>query len=216
MHIFCDFDGTISRDDTSDAVLSALADPAWERIEARWQAGEIDSATCMREQIAMIRGGTFAIDAVLDRIELTPGFIDFVTWARAEGLPVTIVSDGVDYFINGILARHGLRLPVIANRLAIGETGDFMLQQPHARAGCGSGVCKCAVLNAAVARRPIVFVGDGRSDFCASTVPDILFAKSSLARHCTAQGTDFIPYDDFNDVHAALEAIRQPVVRIAA
>ena len=32
MHVICDFDGTISRGDTTDLVLEHLADPAW-RIE---------------------------------------------------------------------------------------------------------------------------------------------------------------------------------------
>ncbi|MGH1558758.1 hypothetical protein ACRAWD_15855 [Caulobacter segnis] len=44
MQIFCDFDGTIAKVDTTDLVLTQLADPNWEDLEARWKRGEITAA----------------------------------------------------------------------------------------------------------------------------------------------------------------------------
>ena len=38
MQIFCDFDGTITRQDTTDYILNRLANPAWEEIEAELAA----------------------------------------------------------------------------------------------------------------------------------------------------------------------------------
>jgi len=35
MRIICDFDGTITPQDTTDRVLEALADPAWRELEAQ-------------------------------------------------------------------------------------------------------------------------------------------------------------------------------------
>jgi 2-hydroxy-3-keto-5-methylthiopentenyl-1-phosphate phosphatase len=57
MRIICDFDGTITEQDTTDRVLEALADPAWRKLEAQWVATEITASDCMRQQIALIRGG---------------------------------------------------------------------------------------------------------------------------------------------------------------
>ena len=45
MHVVCDFDGTITTVDTTDQVLSRLAAPAWEELEAEWRTGRIDAAT---------------------------------------------------------------------------------------------------------------------------------------------------------------------------
>ena len=57
MRIICDFDGTITPQDTTDRVLEALADPAWRELEAQWVAAEITASECMRRQIALIGGG---------------------------------------------------------------------------------------------------------------------------------------------------------------
>ncbi len=216
MRIFCDFDGTISTQDTTDLVLSHLADPAWEAIEDDWIAGRVDAATCMRLQIAEVRGSLGAIEAVLDRVSLRPGFTDFVGWARRRGTPLAIVSDGVEQFIRHVLTRHGLDdVPVFANRLLPAGPGRWTLHQPWRVGGCtgGSGVCKCNILSA-FDDRPLVFVGDGRSDFCVANQPDILFATASLEHFCRSQDIAHQPFADFDDVRAALERISAPAAPI--
>ena len=215
MQIYCDFDGTISVQDTTDYVLSRLADPLWEDIEAQWVAGEIDARACMCQQIALLQARRDELDKVLDEIEIDPGFISFVAFCRSEKLPVTIVSDGVDYFIGRVLARFGLdTLPVIANRLLMTENAGhvtYALISPYADNGCrvASGVCKCRVLDVAV---PRVYVGDGRSDFCVSDRPELIFAKKALAEHCHNRNIPFMAYGNFHDVtrnlHALLPALR--------
>lgn len=211
MRVICDFDGTITRQDTTDLVLEALAHPEWQALEDRWIAGVITAAECMREQIALIDASQAELDAVLDTAVLDPGFLHFVAWCRARHVPVSIVSDGADYFISRILRRHGLLdLPIVANRL-FRRDGRWHLEQPWARVGCanGSGVCKCAAAGPwGEALEMTVFVGDGRSDFCVSAKPDLLFAKSSLADYAAARGQAFIPFDTFADVTATLGAIR--------
>src|SRR6516165_9770867 len=99
MHIFCDFDGTITTVDTTDLVLSRLAAPEWEALEADWRAARIDAAACMRGQVALIGGDDASLDAVLDEVEFTEGFPEFAAWCADNGVELTVVSDGVDYFI---------------------------------------------------------------------------------------------------------------------
>ena len=62
MHVFCDFDGTVSTVDTTDRVLSRLALSAWEDLEADWLAGRMDAAACMRGQIALVQGADADLD----------------------------------------------------------------------------------------------------------------------------------------------------------
>lgn len=213
MRIFCDFDGTISTEDTTDLVLSQFGEPEWQAIENDWVAGRIDAATCMRGQIAGVRGSLAAMEAVLDRVALRPGFTNFVGWARSRGHPLTIVSDGVEQFIRHVLARYGLGdVPVFANRLVPAGPDRWTLEQPWRATGCtgGSGVCKCNILSA-FDDRSLVFIGDGRSDFCVANQPDILFATAGLEGFCQAEGVAHQPFTDFHDVRAALDRIGAPV-----
>jgi 2,3-diketo-5-methylthio-1-phosphopentane phosphatase len=210
MRIICDFDGTITQQDTTDWVLEALADPAWREIESDWVAGRISAADCMRQQVALIGGTQRELNAVLDAVQLDPGFVDFLAWAGERGFPVHIVSDGVDYFIARILARHGIaKLPTVANRLA-GRAGRRRLEQPWSRAGCAakSGVCKCDAAGPAPAGvEATVFIGDGRSDFCVSARADLLFAKGALAAYAAARDQAFVAFETFHDVTSALERL---------
>jgi len=209
MRIVCDFDGTISCQDTTDLVLERLARPAWRDLEDAWLANRISAAECMRGQVALIEASQDALDDLLDSVEIDPGFAEFVAWCEARDLPVSVVSDGVDDFILRILGRHGLqRVPVIANRL-VHDAGRWGLEQPWSRHGCaaGSGVCKCkaATLPArALPGSPMVYVGDGRSDFCVAARADILFAKDALADYAAGRAQPFHPFETFHDVTRAL------------
>lgn len=224
MRVFCDFDGTIARVDTTDLVLTCLADPAWEVLEARWACGEITAAECMRDQIALIDGDDAALDAVLDSVELADGFVEFVAWCQANAVPLTVVSDGVDRFISRILDRHGLsRLPVVANHMVgNGELGR-RLEQPWSRVGCaaGSGVCKCQVAARSDERTNdprdlMVFIGDGRSDFCVSGRADLLFARDKLAAYARSRAMPHHEFSDFHSITATLAAAHERLARRAA
>ena len=207
MQVFCDFDGTISIKDTTDEILSRFALPEWEVIEASWKKGEIGSAECMRSQISLIRTSKQELDAALDSMPIDMSFIEFVHFCNAQGAPVTVISDGVDYFIHRILKRYHLdHLPVIANHFEITEKG-FTLSTPHMNPSCSnaSGVCKCAKLGAH--NGTCFFVGDGRSDFCAVDEADIVFAKSTLATYCEQKDIPYYSYNTFAEVQCEMKRI---------
>jgi 2,3-diketo-5-methylthio-1-phosphopentane phosphatase len=224
MRIFCDFDGTIAKVDTTDLVLTRLADPAWEDLEERWTRGEITAAECMRGQVALIGGDDTALDSVLDTVEVADGFSEFVAWCQANAVPLTVVSDGVDHFIARILGRHGLgHLPVIANHLVGNAELGRRLEQPWARAGCaaGSGVCKCQVADKSDERVSdagdlMVFIGDGRSDFCVSGRADLLFARDKLAAYARSRAMPHHEFSDFHTITTTLAAAHGRLARRAA
>jgi 2-hydroxy-3-keto-5-methylthiopentenyl-1-phosphate phosphatase len=170
----------------------------------------LSGADCMAGQVALIGGSAGDLDAVLDSVDLDPGFAAFVDWCEQRGFPLSIVSDGVDYFIARILARHGLgRLAAVANRL-VGEPGEWCLEPPRNRPDCanGSGVCKCAATGLDAADdATVVFVGDGRSDFCIAGRADVLFAKGVLAEHADSLKQPYLPFDTFDDVRRSLSVL---------
>lgn len=208
MHVYCDFDGTISIEDTTDAILSTLADPQWQIIEAEWKAGRIGSAECMQRQIALIQGDKTVLNATLDGMAIDPYFPAFLEFCRKNLLPVEILSDGVDYFIERILARHQLTgIPVTANHLVFEAANSYRLTAPHSNVACAaqSGVCKCRIVSQG--KEPRVFIGDGRSDFCAAGTADIVFAKGTLATYCEQQGIAYFLYESFADIELMLASL---------
>jgi 2-hydroxy-3-keto-5-methylthiopentenyl-1-phosphate phosphatase len=208
-HVFCDFDGTISRKDVTDELFGAFALPEWRVIEASWRAGEIGSRECMRRQVELLRCSRGEMDSLLDSIAIDPGFPGFVAACRDKGVPVVVLSDGIDYAIHRVLRNHGLDdLPVYANRLRLRADGGFSLDSPHTDPTClaKSGTCKCALMRRlALPGFETALVGDGSSDFCAaSEAADFVLAKDSLLRHCLANALDHAHYATFRDVQKLL------------
>ncbi|MFD1747344.1 MtnX-like HAD-IB family phosphatase [Rhizobium helianthi] len=210
MHAFCDFDGTIAIDDVTDLVLERFASDDWKRLEEEWQAGRLSAAECMRSQIPLIDASLEDLNAFLDTVEIDPAFPDFVAFCRRHAIGLTVVSDGVDYFIRRILGRYGITdITIIANRLSSTVSQQnfrYRLDTPHARSGCasGAGVCKCTVVQTSDVH---FYVGDGRSDFCVSRQASLVFAKSKLAQHCEQQGIPFVPYESFADVQCPIASL---------
>lgn len=210
MQVFCDFDGTISKEDVTDLVLGRFARPQWHEIEDQWTRGKITSAQCMQRQVRLIEATRDELDAFLDTVEIDGDFVAFKEFCDKKGHALTVVSDGVEYFIRRVLGRHGLsNIPVIANRLvrASGTGGSgFDLELPFTSGACaaGSGVCKCAVVSPSGDH---IYIGDGRSDFCVSNEAMVVFAKAKLADYCRSHRIAFFPYDSFADVQRSVAGI---------
>jgi len=206
--ILCDFDGTIALDDTTDTLLERFARPGWESLEAQWRAGKIGSRECMAGQVALLDMSRAEFDAHLAERVIDPAFADFVSAANSAGASIEVVSDGLDSAIHSILARYGLDwLPTTSNRLESAGDRGWQLAFPNASAMCrvASGTCKCTRADKAqAARRQVLLIGDGASDYCVAGAADFVFAKGRLAAHCRAQHIPHVPIDGFADARNLL------------
>ena len=204
-----DFDGTISRQDTTDQILERFAEPDWRTIEDEWLAGRIGSRECMQRQVGLLRVSPAELDAFVAEIEIDWGFSSFVRVCTRHDIPVTVVSDGLDRTIRMVLTRAGLGdLPVAANHLKSIGADRWRLSSPYAPAGqdCASGTCKCAVTDAL--HRPLtLLVGDGKSDHCVAGRADIVFAKKGLIAHCRDNALPHHPFTDFSEAVGLLERL---------
>jgi len=198
MRVFVDFDGTISVGDTTDLILERFADSAWKAVEADWVAGRIGSRECLARQIDLVRASPEALDAFLQGAAIDPHFPEFVALCRKHGLRPTVVSDGLDRVVTTMLARAGIDLPIIANRLEWLGGERWRLGFPHARSDCRTtaGNCKCVALGAEPATVRIL-IGDGRSDFCAAQTAHLVLAKGDLLEHCRRHDIAHVPFGNF-------------------
>ena len=209
--VLCDFDGTVALDDTTDTLLERFAQPGWELLETDWRAGRIGSQDCMAGQVALLDMTRAELDAHLAARAIDAKFPAFVKAAHREGVHVEILSDGLDYAIRTILGYEGLDwLPVTSNRLEPAGEREWRLGFPNASALCrvASGTCKCARAGTAqAARKRVLLIGDGASDFCVAAAADFVFAKGKLIAHCREQNIAHAPISGFADALALLPAL---------
>ncbi|MEP6887076.1 MAG: MtnX-like HAD-IB family phosphatase [Nitrospirales bacterium] len=203
--IFCDFDGTITSVDGTDAVLEAFARPAWREWEDRWVRGEISSQECLARQVALIQVDRDRLVSFAAGLPVDTGIVTLARRCAEYDIPLTIVSDGIDLLIEEVLRRHGLlHLPVFSNHLRWDETGMPSLNFPFAAQECESraGTCKCAIALSPGRRSTArtVYIGDGRSDHCVSAKVHTVFAKGALQGWCARQNIAYEPFQTLTQV----------------
>jgi 2,3-diketo-5-methylthio-1-phosphopentane phosphatase len=206
--IFCDFDGTITKIDGTDAILERFAAPEWRDWELLWRLGEITSQTCLSRQIELIDADSEDILHFAASLPIDEGVYDLDRLCRAYHIPLAILSDGLDLVIRAVLRKHNLlHIPVLSNRLHLNRGGVPTLSYPYADQNCsrGAGTCKCALAKPPLKQDgPVIYIGDGRSDFCVATKVDMVYAKGELLSWCRHEN---IKHQAFKTLSEAAEYI---------
>jgi 2-hydroxy-3-keto-5-methylthiopentenyl-1-phosphate phosphatase len=208
--ILVDFDGTACLHDVAEHLLMRFGDPSWPTYDEAWARGEIGARDGIRAQAAMLHAGTEELlDYALEHCPIDPTFSPFVRWASSAGVPVTVVSDGFGFYIRPLLATVGVDVPVITNTW---RDHEMTFENGH-EVCLGCGTCKMrAVLEAP---GPVAFVGEGDSDRFGALYADIVFAKDALVDWCERDGVPYVPWVDFDDVRARLQAADRPPGAVA-
>jgi 2,3-diketo-5-methylthio-1-phosphopentane phosphatase len=200
---FCDFDGTVTKEDVIDRILEEFADPMWRDIERSWVNGEIGSRDCLALQTKLIKAKERDLLDFAESFDIDETFIDFTWYCKGKGIEIIILSDGITLLIKSILNRNGLHgIRVFSNSL--GSTAEgYEMFFPHFREDClsRSGICKCKIMEELSNPLSInILVGDGRSDFCIARKADLTFAKLALLDFCRAEKIPHKEHREFKDV----------------
>ncbi len=209
MLIFTDFDGTLAQNDVGDAFIKTFGDwPECEKAVQRWLRGEISSCEYYEVAALTMRVNQKQLDDFCEAQPLASGFLEFAAFCRQRNWPLTVLSDGLDYYIHRILLRHKLDLPVFANHVEFvpPERGlgpdRIAISFPYYGNSCG----KCANCKGYHVRRlvkpeeKIVYIGDGFSDRCGTQEADIIFAKRDLAKWCEEKRMKYWRFESFEQV----------------
>ena len=206
--IVSDLDGTITDHDGLYEFIKNYATDGWEDIEQNWADGKISSKECLIEEFKLVPNiSPELINEFIKTIKIDEYFKAFYNFLSEQNIDFYVVSDGVDYFIDKILAQYNLNnLNIISNH---GEFKDkiFEWSFPNDSEFCinNAGTCKCKVLKSLHNQyKKICYIGDGVSDYCVADKADILFAKQRLLNYCKEKSISFIEYDNFNDIKNGL------------
>ena len=195
MRLVVDWDGTITVRDSLVQVIHEFGDPGLlAELEPR-----VGVDLTLHEEIAL---EFEAITTPLD--EVVAWVVEHVQVRRGlhelAALEPLVISAGFHELIEPVLEREGVRLEVLANSVEVTPEGWVVgFRDEAACATCGEP-CK----RGSLAGEPYVYVGDGYSDRCAALAAERVFARDALARHLDGLGVAYEPFDDLNDVAAAL------------
>ena len=195
MQLVLDWDGTCTVRDSLVAAIHALGDPSV--YDGAFQEKFASYGDALAAEVATLRVSPEEAAAwAVANVEMRPGFHEIV----AQYDPV-IVSSGLPQLIRPVLDREGVDLELRSNDAEPHADGWRVIFRDEGVCSVCGDKCKRRSLPEG---RPLVFVGDGWSDRCASLAADRVFARTGLAAYLDDQGAPYEPYETFFDVAAAL------------
>jgi 2-hydroxy-3-keto-5-methylthiopentenyl-1-phosphate phosphatase len=216
LKLFVDFDNTITIGDIGDALFSCFGGKQCLEIDVHYRSGILSAKECIgRKCEACGEVDRVGLDDFVDSQEIDPTFPGFVNFCRERNLDLTIVSDGIDFYVRRILNRFGIfGIPVFSNEVRF-ENSDkssrvrFIPRFPHDDEECDR--CACCKRNIMVASSGeediLVYVGDGFSDRCPVQHADIVFARQELQAFCQERNISYYEFRSFLDVQHRLEQL---------
>ena len=202
--VFFDFDNTMTTSDVLDDVIRRFSiNDKWMVLEKAWHEEKIGTKECLEGQLKNVRVTKSAVHHFLKKVELDPHFHQLLALLVREGIKPVILSDNFTYIIEFILKNHGIRdLKVYGNAMRFYREhiiptfpydNPFCLTCAHCK--------KIHLTKDKTENKLIVYIGDGRSDFCPARVSDIVFAKDNLLRFMKKEELPCIAYNDLREVH---------------
>ena len=202
--VFCDFDGTITEQDTLERVFKKFAPETWQPIREDLSSGKITVRDAVTKTINSINASYY--DDILDytlTFPIRPGFDAFLDFLEFQNVPMVVLSGGIRGIVETRLGNLIERMHAVF--AADVDTGGQFLRTNSGYEGKTELVDKVRVMNLFNAKKKIA-IGDGITDFNMAREADLVFARGQLAGFMNKNNLPCEPWSDFFDIRDHLQA----------
>lgn len=205
--VFCDLDGTVTEEESFVRVLKTFSPGLSSVLIPRM----LSRTLSLREGVGAILESIESrhYPEMLASVRNTPlraGFREFVDFLGERGIPVVVVTAGVEAFartiLGGLAARmyglYGLEL----------DTGSQYLKVGHKWESETELVSKPAVIRHVLEKTGeaiTIAIGDSVTDLEMALACSVVFARDRLPGYLLEEGKSFFPFEDFFDVMRILK-----------
>lgn len=201
--VFCDFDGTITEQETLDRVFKKFAAETWPPLKKKMTSGKITVKEAVTRTINSIDASCY--DDILDytlHFSIRPGFEALLDFLESANVPLVVISGGIRGMVETRLGSLVARMHAV-----FAADVDFSgrnLMTSSAYEGKTELVDKARVMHFFNTKEKIA-VGDGITDFNMARTADLVFARSELARFMEENNISYEPWSDFFDIRDHLK-----------
>lgn len=206
MAVLTDFDGTVTKTDVGHSLTTRFAASGRKEIEEKWRQGLIGSAQSHIRQYSSMTATQQDLLAFIHRQEMDETFFPFLQYLEEEGIPLEIISDGFDFYIEPLLKKYRLKIKYRANGLNYLQKKFSFPYQNHSCWRCAN--CKAQAVQEYLKKgRRVIYIGDGQSDFYGALLADVIFARKGkdLERLLQKENISYLSFHSFAQILSHLK-----------
>lgn len=204
--VLSDFDGTVTLCDVGSSLVERFADPASKRAEEEWRQGLIGSAKSHERQYSTITASEEELESYIETMRIDRTFLSFKEYLEKREIPLKIVSDGFDFYIEHLLNTYGLDVEYQSNRL---DLKSMRFTFPHQNPSCWRCAnCKVKAVQSHLREgERVIYIGDGLSDLYAALIADCIFVRRGreLEKVLKKRGIEHTPFHTFEEILRDME-----------
>ncbi len=196
--VFCDFDGTITLEETFVAMLKQFAPEMSAEIMPKLYNREMTLRQGVRKMLESIPSSCYSEVIEFSRTQhIRPGFVELIDFLETQNVPLVVVSGGIRIMVETVLGKLVDRL---AGLYAVEiNAKDAYWQVSSEFEGGTELVAKVKVMDLYQADQKIA-IGDSVTDLNMALAAPLVFARDRLAKYLDQHQKSYIPWTNFFEV----------------
>ncbi|MCP1124954.1 2-hydroxy-3-keto-5-methylthiopentenyl-1-phosphate phosphatase [Bacillus sp. 3103sda1] len=216
IHIFCDFDGTITNNDNIVAIMEKFAPPEAETIKQQILSQKLSIQEGVGKLFSLLP--TSLQNEITTFIKKTAvirsGFEEFVQFVQTKNISLHIISGGMDFFVYPLLEELIDSNQIYCNATDFsGKTVQVNWPYPcdeHCENECG--LCKSTLIRNLSSQNDFkIIIGDSITDLQAAKLADKVFARDFLITKCKEHHISYTPFETFHDIQNEVKQLLEVI-----
>ena len=203
----CDFDGTLTEEDVSFLILERFAEGDWKSILRDYQEGKIPVGEFNYRAFSMVKTDRATLEKLVrEQARLRPGVRELIDYCRSKDIAMTVVSNGLDFYIETLLGCKTFgRVEIVAARTLFTPNGLDARYYDYDNRELLNEFKACYTKRFTEQGYRVLYAGNGPSDIPASRLAAHTFATESLLDYYRREKLPHTPFHDLTDIVAGLK-----------
>ena len=208
--IFCDFDRTIVEENIFHKIMEEFNSSDWLLVTKSWLNGRITTKESLEKHVDHLNCNEAELKEFLNQFSVTPYFRSWLDYCRRNNFEVYILSEGLDYYIQYIMGRYGVYVPIFSHHLVFSNGKAFSCYGGKDTFGGRCGRFKAQMCRGITGNETrIIVIGDDISDFTIAGMADFVLAKNDLVFFCERNNIPYASYENFLEILCIMKRLKQ-------
>ncbi len=192
-------------------ILDTFGNGDWKKLVADYRENKISVDYFNKQAFAMVKASKETLTKfVREKAKLRPGFKELIDYCHERDFRLVIVSNGLDFYIDVILADAGIRnIEVFAAQTKFCPEGIKVQYIGPDGNQANDGLKEIYTKLFLAEGYRLICLGNGVSDIYPARLAHHVFARDDLLSHCTKENIACTPFNDLNDVVEDLKILTQ-------